>query len=295
MDYVKISRQLRSDEKVKEIVFQEYLAGKSFETIGKEYGWSPSTVTRIYKENGGKARTDREQALKYTCNEHYFDEIDTAEKAYWLGFMYTDGFIQAKRKYSTIKVGITITASDIHHLEKFKEAVEFTGPIHTYTPEKKEYSFSGTKPYCRILISSEGLAQGLINHGCITQKSDKLVYPGHDIVPEEFERDFVRGCIDGDGSIIFYSPEREGLRAPKGLSYTGTKSMCQGILHFLGKDEITLHQRYKDRDVDNYQFNIGGNYQVLRMLNLLYKDATVYLDRKYERYLKVIEESRTWK
>ena len=35
--------------------------------------------------------------------------------------------------------------------------------------------------------------------------------------------------------------------------------MCQGILHFLGKDKITLGQRHKDRDVDNYYFKIGGN------------------------------------
>lgn len=174
--------------------------------------------------------------------------------------MYTDGFIQSKREHEKEKVGIALTASDIHHLEKFKEAVEYTGPIHTYFYENKgENEFSGRKPFCRIIINNEKLARGLISHGCIPQKTDKLVYPNHDIVPEEFERDFVRGCIDGDGSIIFYAPKKEGLRADRGVSFTGTRSMCQGILHFLGKDKITLGQRHKDRDVDNYYFKIGGN------------------------------------
>ena len=82
--------------------------------------------------------------------------------------MYTDGFIQSKREHEKEKVGIALTASDIHHLEKFKEAVEYTGPIHTYFYENKgENEFSGRKPFCRIIINNEKLARGLISHGCI--------------------------------------------------------------------------------------------------------------------------------
>ena len=69
-------------------------------------------MTCIYKDNGGIVRTDREQALKYTCDENYFEKIDTAEKAYWLGFMYTDGYIQNKRKNSNMKIGIALSQSD---------------------------------------------------------------------------------------------------------------------------------------------------------------------------------------
>ena len=54
----------------------------SMESIGKLLGTSASTISKIMKQNNFKARTDREQALKYVCNEHYFDSIDTEEKAY---------------------------------------------------------------------------------------------------------------------------------------------------------------------------------------------------------------------
>ena len=44
-----------------------------------------------------------------------FETIDTEEKAYWLGFMYADGYIGASR-YS---VGINLSLKDIDHLKKF--------------------------------------------------------------------------------------------------------------------------------------------------------------------------------
>ena len=38
------------------------------------------------------------------------------------------------------------------------------------------------------------------------------------------------------------------------------------------------------KDNITYQINFTGNQQVKRILNILYHDATIYLDRKYEKY-----------
>ena len=206
--------------------------------------------------------------------------------------MYTDGFIQSNGKHNTMRVGIAITASDKSHLEKFKKAVNFNGPIKVYEPEEK-HSYPGSKAFCRIIISSEKMANDLIRLGCTTHKTDSLKYPSYEIVPKEFERDFIRGCLDGDGSIIFFNNKK--YRRAFGLGFCGTEDMCKHILKFFGKENSKLYKRHPEKDTDNYQFNIGGNYQILRCLDMLYKDATVYLDRKYERYLKIVEESRTWK
>ena len=89
-------------EKQIDFIKDKYYNDKlSMQKIGELIGCSANTIHRVMKENGLKARTDREQALKYYCNENYFDVINTEEKAYWLGFMYADGFIQNKRKYRT--------------------------------------------------------------------------------------------------------------------------------------------------------------------------------------------------
>ena len=292
MGRIGLAKELYESKEIKEFIFKEYLSGKSFVTIAKENNWPMNTVRLIYKDNGGRVRTDREQALKFTCNDDYFEIIDTPEKAYWLGFMYSDGFIQAKRKYNTTRVGITLTKSDEGHLEKFKEAVKFTGPIHSYDPDKK-YSYEGSKRFSRILISSPKMADDLIKNGCVTQKSNILKYPDETILPKELESHFIRGLIDGDGSIIRYNEPNN--KHSYGISLTGTESICTNVLHFFGKDNIKLQKRHKKRKTNNYSFTIGGNKQVKKFLDILYKDATVYLDRKYERYLEVLELSRAWK
>ena len=45
----------------------------------------------------------------------YFSEIDIEEKAYWLGFIYADGYVTGS------KLGIAIANLDRMHLEKFKK------------------------------------------------------------------------------------------------------------------------------------------------------------------------------
>lgn len=188
MKYWYEHRQLKYDQEIVNFIVNEYLINhKAMYTIADENNWPKGTVRRIYLNSGNPVRTDREQALKYSCNEDFFGKIDTEEKAYWLGFMYTDGFINNKRNHTNYKIGITLTESDKNHLEKFKQAINFTGEIKTYQPNKNKASFKCTKPYSRILISSNKLAQDLINKGCFTKKTLSLQYPDNSIVPKELE------------------------------------------------------------------------------------------------------------
>lgn len=278
-------------------VVKKYQEHKGSVTIQKELKTEYNIDVSIHGiylilHNRVEIRDDREQALKYTCDDNFFKEIDTEEKAYWLGFLYADGYINNKRKYGNYKVGITISESDKVHLEKFKNAIHYTGNIKTYSPSLSKNSYKGTKNYCRILITSSTMAEDLINKGCFVNKTDSLIYPSYDIVPKELEKHFIRGIIDGDGSLIITNLLKENVHKDFELSFTGTKNMCQGILRFFNKENAVLSKRHKDKDNDNFSFSIGGNKQVLRLVTLLYKDATIYLDRKYEKYLKMLEISR---
>ena len=49
---------------------------------------------------------------KVPFNECSFDTIDTEEKAYWLGFMYADGYISSKNN----QIGLSLAVKDIEHL-----------------------------------------------------------------------------------------------------------------------------------------------------------------------------------
>nr|DAG90196.1 MAG TPA: endonuclease [Crassvirales sp.] len=59
---------------------------------------------------------------KSEFNRDFFSVIDTEEKAYWLGFLYADGFISA----SGNTVGLSISLKDIDHLKKYNNALNYT-------------------------------------------------------------------------------------------------------------------------------------------------------------------------
>lgn len=285
------------NKEFEEFIIQEYISGKGAYSIRKEiagilgYTCALEVIHKILHKNNIKMRTDREQALKYTCDEDFFEKIDTEEKAYWLGFMYSDGFLQIPRKHGKAKIGITLTEDDKKHLEKFKNDINFTGPIKTYSPS--ESCYYGTKNYSRILISSPKMAEDLIKNGCSYKKTLSLSYPSEEIVSKNLERHFVRGLIDGDGSLIIcYENNPNIIHKEFEISFTGTKSIVEGVKHFFNKDKLALVQRFPEREKDNYSVTFGGNDQALKIAKILYEDAKVYLDRKYEKYLKMLEYSR---
>lgn len=242
-------------------------------TIAHELGARNSAIiAKIMRQNGIKARSDREQALRFHCNSHYFDEIDTPEKAYWFGFLCADGYIT--RPHS---LGISIHTNDREHLEQFRNDIAYDGHISNYTVNKGGYT---NTPYSRILISDPHLTEALINHGCIKHKSLQLQFPTEEHVPKDLQWHFVRGYFDGDGSLTYLSHNQHKL------SITSTQEMLTGILNLWGVSHLKLYRKpqHKERDINSYSLCVGGNQQVYRILQSLYQDATRYLLRKYQKY-----------
>lgn len=277
------------DKEIQEFVVNEYLNNnKSFYEIARENDWSRTIVRKIFLLSGNKVKEHTKRKPTYTCNENFFESIDNEEKAYWLGMMYTDGFIVNNTNKNnwdySYRVGIILTERDKEHLEKFKQALNFTGEIKTYNPTIKENSWN-TKRFSRLLVTSNKLANDLINCGCKLNKTLVLTYPT--FLPLELERHFIRGLLDGDGSLMIKQNKNFAI------NFNGTKEVCEGILKFFGKENTKLSQSHPERNNNNYYFSIGGNKQILRLLEDIYKDATIYLDRKYEKYLEMLERSRT--
>ena len=59
---------------------------------------------------------------KYYYNEDYFETIDSEEKAYWLGFLYADGYISKTTCCS--ELGIELQKNDYNHLQKFNKSIK---------------------------------------------------------------------------------------------------------------------------------------------------------------------------
>ncbi|HLO11127.1 MAG TPA: LAGLIDADG family homing endonuclease [Pseudoneobacillus sp.] len=268
-------------EKHDEIV-EKYLSGCSMYTIADQYNSNATSIMRILKLKGVQARTNKINSKKDNYNESYFENIDTEDKAYWLGFLYADGYIVGKQKHSSRKMGISLCIDDLSHLKKFKTGLQSSAKIGIYKASNGAYS---SNQYCRILLTGEKICSDLEKHGVVENKTLILQPPTLDplLVPH-----FIRGYIDGDGCIT--SSLQKGKNTPSfKVKIVGTDSVLNYIKEYIEQNNIaSIKKLYKRRPTDIVsQLELGGNRQVKAFLDLIYKDATVYLDRKFEKYNKL--------
>lgn len=248
-------------------VLELYKSGLGSPAIAKHFDRAkPHHIDWVLKKNGIEKRTNKENSRKYEVDHHFFDVIDTEEKAYWLGFLAADGYVTTKGNY----VGLSLDVKDGDHLEKFAKAIGSTYPIATY-----QATGYGKGEYCRLIISSDQMRNSLIKHGIVEHKSLVLQYPN--LVPYNLEHHFIRGYFDGDGSLA-----KNGNGGYQ-IKICGTKDMLCMIQYALNPRSKALYKR-RDDDKDNWYISIGGRNQVRRIMDDLYYDATVYLERKYLRY-----------
>lgn len=77
---------ISSDEH--EHIIQLYKSGLSQQKIGDIYGVKYYIIGKILKKYNIPARDDSHKGRKYSINEHYFDKIDSPNKAYILGLFF---------------------------------------------------------------------------------------------------------------------------------------------------------------------------------------------------------------
>lgn len=258
-----------------------YLEGMSASVIAKELHLKRANVVEYLRKLGYEILAD---GRKYTFNYDYFETIDTEEKAYWLGFLYADGCIGKNRKdnngeHPGCGVGLGLKLSDENHIDKFIQSTGFNG-----NKKYKEIHLNGKTFYsCGVDLNSVKMADDLIKLGCVPRKSLILKFPTKEQVPDEFLFHFIRGYVDGDGTIGKQYKQYKTLHMYPRLGICGNEQFLEGLLDRTGwKRNKIIH--------DSRSHACGIGWGSREYLDLLYKDATIYLDRKYELYLEIIAE-----
>ena len=201
-------------------------------------------------------------------NRYIFENIDTEEKAYWLGFLYADGSVGSTDN----RIELGLAAQDLHHIEKFKNFIGLNNQI-SYRDSSKSY---------RYTFKDKIFKEILIQKGCIPKKSLLLKFPTEQQVPSYLLRHFLRGYFDGDGHFTNTDSCFEA-------GYIGTLEFIQNSLKILPD---TLRKNSKIKDVHRKDgaktYSFYSYHDVKIFLDYLYKDCNIYLDRKYEHYLDFI-------
>lgn len=268
-------------------MYEIYREGFSSIHISKKFNTSPGMVLRYFHKYELPVRSNAINSRRYYCNEEYFQEINSPDKAYWLGFIYADGFITSKRTHGNRSLGISLAKRDIEIIKKFKNSIESNHKINIY---KASGGYSIGAEYCRILIPSKKMTTDLMRHGVLENKTKKLKSPD---IKYEYIRHFIRGYMDGDGSIT--KSKKKEMHIPPyeyGVSIMGTEDLLRFIHNYLKAEKlITKQLKFKYRNEGDIVASIvyGGNLQTLGILNHLYDEPCIYLKRKYERYLELKE------
>ena len=246
-----------------------YLNGNSINYISKELDISRSRFSQYLKKSGIDVKHMRHKI--YFKND-VFKKIDTEEKAYWLGFLYADGYIRSGKRCG-IEIGLS--ENDVGHLYKFRDFLDTT---HKVSFRKNKLGNS-----CRISIEDGQIHSDLIKLGCTPKKSLTLTFPTNKQVPKSLHRHFIRGYFDGDGGITF-------TEKTTSINILGTKEFLNGIKRSvkLLEDKKLYPMRYDDTNKNTFRIQFEGKKDIKCFLEYLYKDSQVYLDRKYEKYINFV-------
>ena len=274
-----------SDEEIKRL----YLEGKSMNDISKvaqdtkglmairnrlvSLGVNTHVSMKKYKYKIS------ESSKKYSFNEHYFDNVDSEHKAYWLGFLMSDGYNHESKNC----VALRLQSGDKEILEKFKKEINYSGPIYIINRKVNNINRS----YCELNLCSPILSKALADIGCIQGKTYLLKFPN---LKNDLIQHFIRGYFDGDGCISII-PRKD--RTPNSKTYqfniVGKKEVLE-IMQSIICNNCNVTKTTISNRTGNFAKVIhwSGRNVVTRIMNYLYHNATIYLERKYNKYLELI-------
>lgn len=201
--------------------------------------------------------------MKHTINDFYFNEIDTEDKAYFLGLLYADGCIVKNRN----RISIKLQEQDKHILDTFLIYLNYSKPLvlKKYSEIKSTYN----NQYL-LYIDNKNIRDNLILHGCVPNKSQLIRFPN---IKKSLLNHFIRGYFDGDGSV--FNDKYGNMR----FSLTSNLEFLESIQNIL-VENCNLNTTKICKTGNVYSLHYGGNKLCNRIKKFLYKDATIYLKRK---------------
>ena len=245
-------------------------AGYTSKEISTILNISISSVMRACKKLG-LSIPNYHNSLKF--DNTVFDKIDTEEKAYWLGFLYADG-----NTHKTMNIiNLSLSIKDYNHLVKYQSFLKTTTKIVIKSVKVNDKTYKA----CSLAVCDKHFKQRLIELGCYPNKSLILTFPNKSIFEtNNLIYDFIRGYIDGDGCLTY---SRVGKLA---INIVGTKNMMESISAYFPNQFRKIIPIVRKNTVDMLS---SEGKKAEHIANILYSKASIYLDRKYDRFCRLVK------
>jgi hypothetical protein len=244
-------------------ICQDYRNGIRGTHLAEKYKYSPGKMYKSLREFGVIVR-DTSHRL-YNIDETMFECIDCEWKAYLLGMLYADGCVRR------LNITLRLHEKDKSIMEKLSAIVKcnlhYSSPI-TYTYSTYSRNIGGQYHFN---INSKKVVSDIIKLGCGPRKSLTLEFPSYDIIPQKLFHHFVRGYFDGDGCIQPYT-----------FHIISSDAFCIGFQKWLMQEMKISSYLKKHEKVSRVM--VHRRKDIEEIYKYLYKDATLYLNRKREKF-----------
>lgn len=262
----------------KEMLEYEYKLCGSMQKIADKLDVSVDSIYKYMKLYNVEYEQNNHKYI-YSCNENVFN-TDTELSFYLAGFIAADGSLQ-KRKYSKI-LKICLSKNDLNHLEKIKNLLNSTHPIKEY--KVKPSKLITTKNNCiELQIVSKSIFDDLERFNIIPNKTSIYKMPEW-LITHSLVNHFMRGYFDGDGAISYCGLGQNRTIKQMNFSVLGTQKFIEQYQNILITNcKLNTIKILKHYSV--YKIAYSGNNNVKNIYNFLYKNATIFLNRKQEKFI----------
>ncbi len=278
-----MSKKTYSDEQIKTLHEKCIKSKLSVAAFARNNNLSYNSLFKGIKRLDLKTPSMEFTKRKFPVNDCFFNNIDTEEKAYILGFIFADGYNDENHH----KLQISLAEQDKEILVKFSKIL-LRGNVNIWTYDSKK---KNRQKMSLFHITSRSISDDLKKLGCPKRKTFILKFPH---LPKHLVHHFIRGYFDGDGMLVIYErlmPRCINKTKTAEFSIVSTKEMLLSIGKQINKLGINykIIKRHKNRKNNNFTLRVHGNQQIKKTCDFLYKDATIFLKRKHEKYLQLIK------
>ena len=239
----------------------------SYAKIGEQLHCDYSTIKKVFNRNGiiKNNATLKNHNLKYD----FFSELNTEEKAYFLGLLFTDGSIRNNN------IRLQLKKSDEYMVKRFRDAM--SSDVILQEDKRKGKECIGVE------IRNPQAVKDLEKYGIIPNKTYSLDNIHIDLIPEKLRPHYIRGLIDGDGSIYFEKVQTGNSIQPV-ITFTAYSEDCvKSFQNFIDNEVLHIKEHNKIQKYNAYCCKWKGVCKVSKIFHYLYDNATIYLIRKFER------------
>jgi hypothetical protein len=205
------------------------------------------------------------------------DHISPEHLSYIVGFLQGDGNNYAQSR-NRGRISAEISLRDIDILDKIESCMR---DIYVGRSERKrDTNFRGEYESCKLSVFDEKARKYLSQYIPVGNKSSRIRPP---IKAQFFRKSaYIRGLYDADGSIGMTAQNRPFWSLCTSSEYVKDFVLCDI------KDNLNFEKRINRNKRDGVYNIVLYDEDAIEYTKLLYANATIFLDRKYNKYLELL-------